>query len=192
MAPVNAPFLYVAELLHDPRGLSTRFLCAANGYLRAERTAKSLPLQAAELWQRSFCPRQRAHGPEPFASKLSSRNTTKIKCYVPSWFGTHTAALSKCKIKFTCHNRRLKSTCFLCRLQMAVVGSHCDHHKQPIPIVAAFICRKRPQRKANLCYQHFALAMPHFWAAQAYAMCKYCRMLPQNSAAADHLDILKC
>ena len=85
MASVNAPSQYVVELLHDPRGLSTRFLCAANGYLRAERTAKSLPLQAAELWQRSFCPRQRAPGLEPLASKLSTRNTTKVKCYVPSW-----------------------------------------------------------------------------------------------------------
>ena len=86
IAPVIAPFLYVAELLHDPIGLSTRFLCAANGYLHAERTAKSLPLQAAELWLRSFCPRQRAPDVEPLASNLSIRNTTAMKCYVTSWF----------------------------------------------------------------------------------------------------------
>ena len=76
-----------------------------------------------------------------------------------------------------------------CKLQLL------DHivifsHTQSIPTVAAFICRKRPQSKANLCYQYLALAMPHFWAAhlcKAYAMCKHCRVLPQHSAAANHL-----
>jgi len=199
MAPVTAPFLYVAELLHDPIGLSTRFLCAANGYLHAERTAKSLPLQAAELWLRSFCPGQRAPGLEPLASNLKIKNTTAIKCYVPSW--SEYTQLHSPSVKTSLpvtkdvwnplHDWALKtveghSASFAgCKLQLL-------DHRQPIPIVAAFSCTEATKKGKPMspapCFGNAA-----FWAAHLCQCVMQCaRIVACFRNAAGHLDILKC
>ena len=110
----------------------------------------------------------------------------KSKVFCTSWFVYTQLPSPSVKTSLPVAIDGLKSTwlgsqafCFLCRLQIAVVGSHCDHHMQLIPIVAAFIRRKGPQRKVDFCHQHLALAMPHFWAVQCTRLMRCASTLPQ-------------